>query len=45
MEVQEAQEPVLARQIRLIVRSPNSAGQTIELADLTVWKYPPGGEP
>jgi hypothetical protein len=45
IEIQEETEPVLARRIRLIVRSPNSAGQVGELADLTVWKFAPGGEP
>jgi hypothetical protein len=44
-EIREQNETVLARQIRLIVRSPNSAGQVVELAELTVWKYGPGDEP
>jgi hypothetical protein len=45
IEIQEEAEPVLVRRIRLIVRSPNSAGQVVELADLTVWKFAPGAEP
>jgi len=43
--ITEETEPVPARRIRLIVRSPNSAGQEVDLADLTVWKFAPGGEP
>lgn len=45
MEVHEETEPAQALRIRLLVRSPNSVGQMIELADLTVWKFAPGGEP
>ena len=45
MEVPDETEPVHSRRIRLLVRSPNSVGQMIELADLTVWKFAPGGEP
>jgi len=45
MEIQDQQAPVPARQIRLLVRSPDAVGQMVELADLTVWKYAPGGEP
>jgi len=45
MEIQEEAEPISARRIRLIVRSPNSAGQVVELADLTVWKFAQRGEP
>ena len=45
MEVREETEPANARRIRLLVRSPNSVGQMIELADLTVWKFATGGEP
>jgi len=45
IEVEKETEPVLARRVRLIMRSPNSAGQVVELADLTVWKFAPGGEP
>lgn len=45
VEVQEESEPLSARRIRLLVRSPNPAGQMIDLADLTVWKFAPRGEP
>ncbi len=45
IEIQEETEPVLARRIRLMVRSPNSTGQELDLADLTVWKFAPGGVP
>ena len=45
IDVQKEANSAPARRIRLIVRSPNSAGQVIELADLTVWKFAPGGEP
>ena len=45
MEIQEETEPAKARRGRRRVRSPNSVGQMIELADLTVWKFAPGGEP
>jgi prepilin-type N-terminal cleavage/methylation domain-containing protein len=45
MEIQEETEPANSRRIRLLVRSPNAVGQMIELADLTVWKFTPGGEP
>lgn len=45
IEVKEETEPANSRRIRLLVRSPNSVGQMIELADLTVWKFSPGGEP
>jgi Tfp pilus assembly protein PilV len=45
IEVAEESEPVRGRRIRLNVRSPNSAGQVIDLADLTIWKFAPGGEP
>ena len=45
MEVHEETEPVKSRRIRLMVRSPNTVGQPIDLADLTVWKFAPGGEP
>jgi hypothetical protein len=44
MEVEDEDEPVRGRRIRLIVRSPNAAGQVVDLADLTVWKFAPGGE-
>jgi hypothetical protein len=36
---------VRSRRIRLLVRSPNAAGQEIDLAELSVWKFAPGGEP
>lgn len=45
MEIREEAEPVKSRRIRLIVRSPNTVGQPIDLADLTVWKFAPGDEP
>jgi Tfp pilus assembly protein PilV len=45
MEIHAEPEPVNSRRIRLIVRSPNAAGQPIDLADLTVWKFAPGGQP
>jgi Tfp pilus assembly protein PilV len=45
IEVRESQEPLSAKQIRLMIRSSDSTGQSVELADLTVWKYAPGGEP
>jgi prepilin-type N-terminal cleavage/methylation domain-containing protein len=45
IEVKVETEPANSRRIRLLVRSPNSVGQMIELADLTVWKFAPGGEP
>ena len=45
IEIQEESEPMLARRVRLLVRAPNSAGQELDLADLTVWKFAPGGEP
>ena len=45
MEVNEETEPANARRIRLLVRSPNSVGQMIDLADLTVWRFAPGGGP
>jgi len=44
IEVQEEAEPVAARRIRLMVMSPNAAGQLIELADLTVWKFNPASQ-
>ncbi len=45
MEIHEESEPVKSRRIRLMIRSPNTVGQSIDLADLTVWKFAPGGEP
>jgi hypothetical protein len=45
VEVEEENEPARARRIRLFVHSPNSAGEQVELAALTVWKYVPRGEP
>ena len=43
--IREEMEPVRGRRIRLLVRLPNAAGQEVDLADLTVWKFASGGEP
>ena len=45
IEIQDENEPARGRRIRLIVHSPNSTGQRIDLADLTVWKFAAGGMP
>jgi hypothetical protein len=45
MEIVAEAEPVESRRIRLLVKSVDAAGQPVELADLTVWKFAPGGEP
>jgi hypothetical protein len=45
IEVREETEPVVARRVRLMVKSPTSVQQEQELADLTIWRFPPGGGP
>ncbi len=44
-EVTEETEAPRARRIRLVVTWPNAAGQPVEPASVTLWKFAPGGPP